>query len=85
MSYVLDNLAIEGGVYACARCGERLPGDGEDFHDLSGSFDLSLDVGQDPSVAPGTDRYVLRHYACRSCGALFDVEMRRTEDDSNDA
>lgn len=75
MSYVTDNLTNIDGVLACGKCETPIGTVEEGYKSTAGTFDLSLDVGQSPEIAPGTDRYVLRHYACRECGALFDVDM----------
>lgn len=75
MNYIGDNLREIDGTISCAKC-ETPVGPLEDgFESHAGTFDLSLDVGQSKEIAPETDRYVLRHYACRSCGALFEVDM----------
>ncbi len=75
MSYVGDNLSDIDGVLTCTKCETPVGPVEEGVEANAGTFDLSLDVGQSAEISPGTSRYVLRHYACRACGALFEVDM----------
>lgn len=77
MSYVADNVESIDGVLLCAKCETPVGPVDEGYESKSraGTFDLSLDIGQSEEIAPGTARYVLRHYGCRACGALFEVDM----------
>ena len=83
MSYVLDNLrAGDDGILRCAQCETALGPADQGHQRLAGRFDVSLDAGQPDEVAPRTSRYVLRHYGCRSCGSVFDVEMVAVGDEA---
>jgi len=81
MTYVLENLQVDGaGTLRCTPCTAPVGPAEVGYRDLAGTFDLPLSVGQSEMIAGKSSAYVLRHYACRSCGSLFDVEMLARDD-----
>lgn len=61
-------------VFRCLKCDFAL-GVAEDFRSLAGTYDESINLYEPEVLNTENDTFVLRHYCCPSCGALFEVEM----------
>ncbi len=61
-------------TFRCLKCGHAL-GAADDWHRLAGVYDESINHHEPSNVNTRDDTFVLRHYCCRSCGVLFEVEM----------
>jgi hypothetical protein len=76
MEPVLDSLARGGGSFVCAECGHELGPETGDYRSSALHFDDPITAGEPPELfAVVDDEYILRHYCCPGCGALFEVEM----------
>jgi hypothetical protein len=69
-----------GDRLQCEACGNDLgPADGN-YRDFAHRYDLSSDAAQPSRFSNPSGDYVLRHYCCKSCGALFEVDLARVDD-----
>ena len=84
MEKVLENLGVRTiagkRVFACEKCGQELGPVTGDYKNHAMKREVSLSKNQPRSLAPKTDKYVMREYYCPKCGAMFEVDMVAKEE-----
>ncbi len=82
LEYLEDTVIDNKRVYRCLKCQTVLGSANNDYKTMVGHFDTQVSVGEPKQFATDSDRYILRHYCCPSCGVMLEIDMLEKGDSS---